>query len=173
MSEITNKKDIQYQNIVYGKNIRCQRKKRVDLTNMSSDVIDISKIKGNYIVIVAPKGEVSSTFPHLHVLSVGDLYQHCPVQKSKSGYVLLFVGTAYKSNSVEKDMWDADDFKLLKKCKRNIIQKTNNHHGSIGHYFSFGNRAKFEITNDSSVGTYDTRRGSKKLTDAEVSVMAM
>ena len=50
---------------------------------------------------------------------------------------------------------------------------TNNHHGSVGHYFSFCNRAKFEITNDSSVGTYATRRGSKKLTGAEVSMMAM
>ena len=86
---------------------------------------------------------------------------------------LLFVGTAYKCNAVEKVMWDADDFKLLKKCKINIIRKTNNHHGSVGHYFSFGNRAKFEITNYSSVGTYATRRGNKKLTDAEVSTMAM
>ena len=140
---------------------------------MASDVINISKIKDNYTVIVAPTGEISSIFPHLHVLLVGDLYQHCPVQKSKSGYVLLFVGTSYNCKLVEKWMWDADNFKLLKKCKRNIIRKTNDHHESVGHYFSFGNRANFKITKESSVGTYATKRGGKRLTDTEVSMMAM
>ena len=173
VSGITNKKDIEYQNIVYGKNIRCQRKKRVELTNMATDVINISKIKGSYIVIVSPKVEMCSIFPHLHVLYNGDLYQHCPSQHSKSGYLLLFIGATYKSKCVQHNMWDADDFKLLKKCKRNIIRKTNDHHGSVGHYFSFGNRANFKKTNKSSVGTYATRRGGKRLTDAEVSMMAM
>ena len=74
VSGITNKKDIQYQNIEYGKNIHCHRKKRVDLTNMASDVINIFKIKGNYIVIVSPKEKISSIFPHLHVLALGQVF---------------------------------------------------------------------------------------------------
>ena len=173
VSGITDLKDVQYPNIEYGKNIRCQRKKRVHVTNMATDLINISKIKGNYIVIVSPKAEMCRIFPHLHVLYNGDLYQHCPSQKTKSGYVLLFIGATYKSKCAQNYMWDADDFKLLKKCKRNIICKTNSHHGSVGHYFSFGNKANFKITKESSVGTYVTRRGGKGLTNTEVSIMAM
>ena len=168
VSQIFGTNGMQYDDIVYGKHIRCQRKKRIQCTNQASDVIDISQIKNNYVIIVAPKVQCLRVLPQLHIISVGELYQHCPHDKVSSGYVLLFIGRSNNNNSSVLQSWNEKDFKYLKRSKNNVIRKSNNHHCSVGHYFSFGNKAKFAIDDDSSIGTYASRQSSSNLTQTEL-----
>ena len=52
-------------------------------------------------------------------------------------------------------------------------KKRNNHHESTGHYFSFGNKANFFVKDDSSIGTYKSRRAHGPYEQKELDDMAM
>ena len=53
LSDINNNNVVQYDGVQYGKNVNTSRKTRSMLINEVSDVIDLSKVKQNYIVVVA------------------------------------------------------------------------------------------------------------------------
>ena len=90
---------------------------------------------------------------------MASLYQHCPETRATSGYVLLCIATSKGIHSNTSHIkWNNDDFLHLKRCKKNVIKNNHNHHQSIGHYFNFGNKAKFAVENNSSVGVYSTRK---------------
>ena len=148
---------ITYDGIVYGKNIQSKRKHRANLTNSTCDLIDIATTKSNYIVIVAKRKQCVSIYPTTQTIPMADLYQPKSSKYTSSGYLVLLIGTSTKSHGKNTCRWNEDDFKLLKKYKKNIIKKGTNHHGSVGHYFSFGNKASFAINNQSSVGVYANR----------------
>lgn len=56
---------VEYNSIEYGGNVRCNVKRRLGLSNNYSDVIDLTKVKHNYIIIVALCEECSRVFPQL------------------------------------------------------------------------------------------------------------
>lgn len=124
VSDLNSANDIVwYRGVKYGKNIRCQRKFREQLTNKACDVIDIFKIKNNCLTIVTKKEECIQLYPMIHIIPMASLYQHCPKNKSTSGYVLLFIGTSNKDSSIRNCIWNEEDFKNLKRCKKNVIKK--------------------------------------------------
>ena len=150
---------VQYNTIEYGRNIRCNAKRRLGLSNNCSDVIDLTRVKHNYIIIVALCEECLRVFPNIHIINSGCIYEHLNKSCNSSGYVLLSIATSKNpQGNKNRKKWNKEDFILLKRCKNNIIKKNNNHHNSIGHYFSFGNKAKFEVKDDSSIGLYSTRK---------------
>ena len=152
-----------YKSVNYGNNIRFVTKKRDQLINTVSDVIDLTKVKHNYCIVVARTEECIKFFPNLCIINVGALYQHCPIDSVSSGYSILLLASAKSSSENEpRNKWDQDDFLLLKRCKQNVIKKKNNHYNSVGHYFSFGNKAAFRVENNSSVSLYSTRSAHGK-----------
>ena len=46
------------------------------------------------------------------------------------------------------------NFDCYESIKKNIITKANNHNGSMGSYFNYGNRGNFGMIDGSSVGQY-------------------
>ena len=50
--------------------------------------------------------------------------------------------------------WGKKESLLLKMCKHSVMNVTNSYHGSIGKYYSFGNRANYRIMEQSSVTQY-------------------
>ena len=50
--------------------------------------------------------------------------------------------------------WNETICDAIKASKNNIITKENNHNGSVGHYYSYGNRGNFGMVDGSSVGQY-------------------
>ena len=57
--------------------------------------------------------------------------------------------------------WGREQYDIVKSCKKNIITLANNHHGSCGDYFSWGNKGNYGMKDKSSVGSYVTRPGLK------------
>ena len=64
-------------------------------------------------------------------------------------------------------------YSTIKKMQKNVIKKNNNHHNSLGHYFSFGNKANFFVQDNSSISTYKTRRAHGPYEQKELDDMAM
>ena len=109
-------------------------------------MIDLTKVKHNYCIVVARTEECIKFFPNLCTINIGDLYQHCPIDSVSSGYSILLLACAKQVSSNEQHKkWDEKDFILLKRCKQNTLKKNNNHYESVGHYFSFGNKADFQV----------------------------
>ena len=159
LSELKCTNGVEYHHVQYGRNVSTYKKKRVMLVNQFSDVIDLSKVKHNYFVIVTKSEEIKKFFPNLMILKMSSLYQHCPQSKATSGYLLLCIATSKGIHSNMSNIrWNNEDFMHLKRCKKNVIKKNHNHHQSTGHYFNFGNKAGFFIENNLSVGLYSTRK---------------
>ena len=167
-------KEAEYSNISYGKNVRCCRKERRMLTNNASDIIKLSNVKYNYVLILCNKKNCLYMFPQLSIISMSALYSNGKKEIADSGYLVLFAGSTKATRKGNFEMnWGKNDFRYLKICKKNIIKKNNNHHESTGHYFSFGNRANFLVENDSSVCTYKSRTSHGPYEQRELDDMAI
>ena len=75
-------------------------------------------------------------------------------QYKRYGYVILFLGRLQRETGISKYHWRKDKTIVVRKCKTNIIKGNSSHQGSSGNYYSFGNRADYGITNDSSITQY-------------------
>ena len=69
--------------------------------------------------------------------------------------------------------WTSNDFDTIKKIKNNTITKKNNHHGSTGYYFSFGNlgaRSKIADSTiaDSSIKNYCNKKVKNESVQKEI-----
>ena len=168
-------KESEYTNITYGKHVKCCRKKRSMLCNNTSDIIKLSNVKYNYVLILCKKKNCFHIFPQLSIISMATLYTNGKKEVASSGYLVLFAGCRKGSRKKSFELnWDKKDFKLLKKCKKNVIKKGNNHNESIGHYFSFGNKANFSVDEDnSSISTYKSRTTHTYFEKKELEDMAM
>ena len=78
-----------------------------------------------------------------------------------SGYVLLAVMHLDKRLDRIGLKWGREQYDIVKSCKKNIMTLGNNHHGSYGEYFSWGNKGNYGMKNKSSVGSYVTGPGVK------------
>lgn len=58
LSELKCTNGVEYHHVQYGRNVSTYKKKRVMLVNQFSDVIDLSKVKHNYFVIVTKSEEI-------------------------------------------------------------------------------------------------------------------
>ena len=94
LSGVTCHNGIEYKTIQYGSNIQCVVKERKALLNGISDIINLSKVKNNFMVVVAKCDECLKHFPHIHIIKMGELYQHTPMLNVSSGFVLLCVASA-------------------------------------------------------------------------------
>lgn len=65
--------EAEYSNITYGKNVKCCRKERSMLCNNTSDIIKLSNVKYNYVIIVCNKKNCFHIFPQLSIISM----PHC------------------------------------------------------------------------------------------------
>ena len=54
--------------------------------------------------------------------------------------------------------WNESVFKAIKTSKNNVITKKNNHNGSSGYYYSYGNRSNFGMIDGSSVRQYSHKK---------------
>ena len=66
----------------------------------------------------------------------GDNNKHKP-----SGVIVLGIFSLLCSQRSSGNLWGEDKHLLLKRIKKNIINKVNNHNDSVGEYYSFGNKA--------------------------------
>ena len=55
--------------------------------------------------------------------------------------------------------WNATHFKAVSDAKTSVIDDHNSHHGSIGKYYSFGNKAAYKTINKSSISQYVMKKG--------------
>ena len=94
IDDITSMKEHQYKNIYYGKNVKCAKRHRQMLSNKTSDVIKLSNVKYNYVIIVCNKKVCLQMFPQICIISMGKLYDRGDKEIVDSGYLLLFVGCA-------------------------------------------------------------------------------
>ena len=72
-----------------------------------------------------------------------------------SGKLVLFIAAlpGGSTHTCFNNIWNKDDFIMARRYNPNIMESFN-HHGSIGYYYSFGNKAAYEIVDKSSVGVY-------------------
>ena len=81
-----------------------------------------------------------------------------------SGKLVLIIAalpTRGIQTSVDK-IWNKSDFIIARKCKPNIMNSFH-HHGSIGYYYSFGNKANYAIVDGSSVGVYSNIKNKNEI----------
>ena len=104
VSGFINNNEPYYNSVKYGNNIRFVTKKREQLINTVSDVIDLTKVKYNYCIVVARTEECVKFFPNLCTINIGDLYQHCPIDSVSSGYSILLLASGKR---VSKNCSDA------------------------------------------------------------------
>ena len=115
-------KEAEYSNISYGKNVKCCRKERTMLSNNATDIIKLSNVKKNYVLILCNKKNCLHIFSHLSIISMGTLYSNGNNEIADSGYLVLFAGcTKGRSKGYFDLNWGKHDFKSLKKCKKNVM----------------------------------------------------
>ena len=85
-------KESEYTNITYGKHVKCCRKKRSMLCNNTSDIIKLSNVKYNYVLILCQKNNCFHIFPQLSIISMATLYTNGKKEVASSGYLVLFAG---------------------------------------------------------------------------------
>ena len=56
---------------------------------------------------------------------------------------------------------------MVKSCKPNIMDSLH-HHGSIGNYYAFGNKANYGMVNKSSVGVYSNKKSKNPIKQKEI-----
>ena len=152
-----------YKYISYGVNINIPKKK-IDTGNGDNifQQINLSKSNGKVVTMVGCKDECLKLIPNIIKFS-SCLSKLSGKKKQKSiemsGKLVLFIAVEPRGSTqtcVNK-IWNKDDFIMARKCKPNIMESFN-HHGSIGYYCSFGNKANYGIVDKSSVGVYSDRK---------------
>ena len=148
-----------YSQFKIGNNVIHKKKKNAKMPNNGAlKDVKVSEMCGKYFGITCNKEE----FQRNHNVFIIDS-QSCEesdIKEKKSGILLLMycVDDYQKHNTGWK--WDDNLFKAMKSSKNNIITKKNNHNGSTGNYYSYGNKGNFALVDGSSVGQY-TYKGFK------------
>jgi hypothetical protein len=152
LRESSDKKEILYDNVTYGKNITkkyCKTNNKEQI--VKSNELTVTRTKGRYVMITTTKKDCLSINQDL-------MYSTCTNNNHPSGVVVLMT-MVYNSIGKNNHVWSPEDTLRLKKCKPNILV-TSNHHGSTGYYTSFGNKASYDKAIDSSIGQYVSKKNS-------------
>ena len=119
IEDVTSMKECEYSNISYGKKLKCAKRHREMLSHKTCDLIKLSNVKHNYVIILCNKKTCLQMFPQLCIVSMGSLYDHGNKETVDSGYLILFVGCAKgRSKGWLELNWNVNDFKSLKRCKK-------------------------------------------------------
>ena len=123
-------------------------------------MINLGRTKTNYIFILAQKDELVASNKNLYIipstLGKKSMYDNFSFHEnsSGSGSVIISYILLRKEKSQSTNDWSKSSIRHLKRCKTNICKGNGTHFGSSGYYASFGNRADYNIINDSSITTY-------------------
>ena len=115
--------------------------------------INLNQMNKNYLIITMDKSELRqfSAFNHVMIMSHG-----LNDDANASGKLLLLFARLQKKQ--KGIIWDKKHYTAVKECKKSVIGKHNKHHGSLGEYFSFGNKAAYETVDGSSVSQYAVKK---------------
>ena len=114
--------------------------------------IKIDEMEGKYLAITCQKKDIMD---NTNVFIVNDYAaKEGEAEANKSGRVLLLYCVHDHQRHYTGWEFNRGLVKALTTSKQNIITKKKNHNGSEGKYFSYGNKANFEIINHSSVSQY-------------------
>ena len=151
-----------YKDVRYGSNITNIRNKGSKLMNNNKKEstwnIHLDQLRSKKVIVCCRYTDCIYLFPGLKIICTNQLYG-CNVKKS--GWVVLMIATSRNVETNTKlnvKLWSLDDFENINKVKNNTITQKNNHHGSTGYYYSFGNLGSFSTINDSSVNNYCNKK---------------
>ena len=118
------RKEAEYSNISYGINVRCCRKERRMLTSNASDIIKLSNVKYNYVVILCNKKNCLYMFPQLSIISMSSLYSNGKKKIADSGYLVLFAGSTKTTKKGNFEMnWGKMISDLRRSARRTSLRK--------------------------------------------------
>ena len=128
--------------------------------------LNLSETKGGYVIIATSTKDLSELIRKRSVILIDGMAgcqddNETSTTKYMSGYVVL--GIMHLDKSMDKSglQWGIDQYNIIKSCKKNIMTAANNHHGSCGEYFSWGNKGNCGMQNNSSVRSYVNKPGLK------------
>ena len=165
----------QYNIVSYGRNVNISKKK-IDTGNTHEmfQYINLCKISGHFIAMVADKEECIRMIPNTYTISS---CVHTYTGKNKPikmlGKLVLFMAMLPKVSTkmCSDKVWNKQDFVMVKKCKPNIMDSFH-HHGSLGNYYSFGNKANYGMVDTSSVGVYSNKKSKNPIKQQEITKKA-
>ena len=158
-----------YDNVVLGNNVVAPLKKS---TSHGRTVVwkelNLSETKGGYVIITTSTNDLTELITKKSIILIDGMegcqhHNENNTTSKMSGYVILAVMHLDKSLDKFGFKWGREQYEVVKSCKKNIMTLANNHHGSCGEYFSWGNKGNYGMKNKSSVGSYVTRPGLKSL----------
>ena len=137
-------------------------------SNGSLEVIKVSETCGKYFGITCSIEEFKDDENVFTIYSQSCYDSH--LEEKRSGIILLMycVDDYQKNNTGWK--WDVNVFNAMKLSKNNIITKMNNHNGSTGNYYSYGNKGAFSLVDGNFVGQYAYKfpKDQLKVTEAHI-----
>ena len=142
-----------YTKFTFGSNIIAANIKKAKMPNNGClKDIKIGEMKGKYLIITCDKHEYEED---KSIYIIGS--QWCnneQYNREMSGKLILMYCIDDHQTHLTGWEWDKSILTAMKASKNNIITKANNHNGSMGSYFSYGNRGNFGMIDGSSVGQY-------------------
>lgn len=158
-----------YKKFTYGANVISRKKKNGGMPrNGALKDIKISEMPGRCFDITCNKS-VFTNDTNVYIID-----SQCSNVDSKNevttGIILLLYCVDDHQCHVTGWEWNQMVFKAIKTSKNNVITKKNNHNGSSGFYYSYGNRGNFGMIDGSSVGQYSHKKfkNDNKTTTAHV-----
>ena len=152
-----NEKNVKwYSTYECGRNIKLCKKKGAGMPdNGSLKEIKISEMKKKFFIITCNKAEVIEE----EVFIVDECaYNDENVNEKRSGVILLCICMHDHQKHTTGWEWGIGIYKTITASKNNVIKKKNNHHQSLGGFYSYGNRGNFGMVNGSSVGQYSHKK---------------
>ena len=159
---IDGRRYIQYSNVVHGKNLEYRKRScRSNGGVLRFNLPSIRNMAAHIIFIVADKEEILNHSPETLILDGSS--QQTEESKNDSSYIpsgkiILFMGRIETSDVISKYVWGKEEATFLNNCKDNLIKAHSSHFGSIGKYYSFGNRANYGMIGKSSVTQYVNKK---------------
>ena len=135
-----------------------------------------SRSKSNYIFILAQKDELVASNKNLYIipstLGKKSLYDNFSFNKNcaGSGCVIISYVLLRKDKFKSTNDWSNSLISQLKRCKTNICKGNGTYFGSSGYYASFGNRAAYNIINNSSIAIYVNTKSKNINTVKEIMI---
>ena len=152
---ITNNNEILYREISFGKNVKRINKKSIKDGHCTHfDQIKLTEMVGGYVFIVCDVHEIMHASPDVFILN-SQIHHRVNYDKNNdSPFVLLCLAVFQcKLASIRKE-WGIVDYEYGSNSKHNVIARKGQHFNSLGHNYSFGNKAAYEIKESSSVSQY-------------------
>ena len=162
-------KHTHYESIDYGCNIKFNRRHtKVYDENIRWNRIDLRRTKQSIVYVTTSYDELESEVMSGSVLVVDGCARCAWNDQDDDKYhpsnvlllAMIMLGTNKRSATLQ---WGEKQHTILRRTKNNINTKVNNHHKSVGQYYSFGNRANYGMVSGSSITQYITKKTANKI----------